>query len=496
MIALPALSALLAATLSLELVAVDAHAPLGANNHARLLHKRQDAAASTGTSLAVAGTTSSASAAATSSAAAATSAATAATSAAAAGAASSSAVTIAAGTGAAAGTSAAGAPVGTGAYDVPPLESIVANMPSGPIPSLTTTYTAGASPTYLKGAPVLPTPFVFSQSEWPELDKVPPTDTDQVKEWMKELEGHDIPDITPTQDGSCAGDPAAAAQAEERAWWTCGGHTSGNDIVACPDKLTWGVSFDDGPSQYSEKLLKYLDDKDLSATFFVVGSRVISYPNILIDEYMSGHEISVHTWSHRPLTSLTNEQIVAELGWTRYAIQRVLGVTPTTMRAPYGDLDNRVRAISNAMGMRPILWTIGNGVTFDTNDWHVPAGSVTAQEQFSIFQSLLGNASVIDTGFIVLEHDLFEITVDLAVGYTLDAALSHNPAFKLEAIGKCMGFPATDLYVETNTNTSSNSSGSHSSSAAADGDKNSAAPRFVSSALAGVAAAVVLVGLL
>lgn len=34
------------------------------------------------------------------------------------------------------------------------------------------------------------------------------------------------------------------------------------------------------------------------ATFFVVGSRVIEYPDVLREEYMSGHEISVHTWSH------------------------------------------------------------------------------------------------------------------------------------------------------------------------------------------------------
>ncbi len=31
--------------------------------------------------------------------------------------------------------------------------------------------------------------------------------------------------------------------------------------------------------------------------------------------------------------------------------------------------------------------------------------------------------------FIVLQHDLFEVTVDLAVGYTLNAALTHNPPF-------------------------------------------------------------------
>ena len=40
---------------------------------------------------------------------------------------------------------------------------------------------------------------------------------------------------------------------------------------------------------------------------------------------------------------MTNEQIVAELGWTRKAIQTVLGVTPKTMRAPYGDIGMRTR---------------------------------------------------------------------------------------------------------------------------------------------------------
>jgi hypothetical protein len=45
-------------------------------------------------------------------------------------------------------------------------------------------------------------------------------------------------------------------------------------------------------------LLGYLAEKQVSATFFTVGSRVIEYPGILINEYMAGHEISVHTWSH------------------------------------------------------------------------------------------------------------------------------------------------------------------------------------------------------
>ncbi|TBU34149.1 hypothetical protein BD311DRAFT_747240 [Dichomitus squalens] len=424
MLPVSALSALLAASLSFDLV--NAH---GHDDHAQL-HKRLAAAAAAPSSPA-AGT----------------------------------------------GTTAAAGAAGTGSYTVPPLASITSGMPAGPTPTLATTFTPGAVPS-LSGAPPLPSAFVFNAADWPALDVIPPTDSAEVQEWMKELDGVDIPNITPTVDGSCANDAQAAAQAQQRGWWTCGGYTSGNDIVACPDKLTWGVSFDDGPAPYSKlKLLNYLGDHKLSATFFVVGSRVVSFPQILIAEYMAGHEISVHTWSHHPLTAMTNEQIVAELGWTRKAIQAVLGVTPTTMRAPFGDIDNRVRAISNAMGLRPIIWTTGPGGPFDTNDWRVAGGLHTGVEQLGIFESLLGNATLIDTGFIVLEHDLFEITVDLAVGYTLDAAQSHNPAFKLESIGRCMNFAPNDLYKETATtdivNSNSSSSSNSSSTSTSSGSKSS-----------------------
>lgn len=70
-------------------------------------------------------------------------------------------------------------------------------------------------------------------------------------------------------------------------------------------------------------------------------------------------------------TSLTNEEIVAELGWTKQIIKDVTGVTPNTMRPPYGDIDDRVRYISLQMGLTPIIWTAADGGTFDTQDWQV-----------------------------------------------------------------------------------------------------------------------------
>ncbi|KAM6497063.1 hypothetical protein JOM56_007536 [Amanita muscaria] len=335
---------------------------------------------------------------------------------------------------------------------IPQLAQITSGMPSQATDTVTATWPAGTTGP-VPGAPPLPTPFVFQMSDWPTQDHVPDTNSPEVQEWLNELSGFDIPSFNPTADGSCVGDPVAASQAASRGWWTCGGYTRVTDITACPDKMTWGVSFDDGPSPYSKTLLNFMNAKNLKATFFVVGSRVIERPQVLIEEYMTGNEISVHTWSHRPLTSLTNEQVVAELGWTRKAIRHVLGVTPTTMRPPFGDIDDRVRAISMAMGLTPIIWTrTPSGGVFDTNDWRVGAGYVTGLQSYANFQTILANATQLDTGFIVLQHDLFDITVDLAVGYTLNSALTHTPSFNLLPIGKCMKIPTTDMYMESTTN--------------------------------------------
>jgi peptidoglycan/xylan/chitin deacetylase (PgdA/CDA1 family) len=103
--------------------------------------------------------------------------------------------------------------------------------------------------------------------------------------------------------------------------------------------MDWGLTYDDGPSFYTSNLLSYLDQAKLKSTFFVVGSRVISFPAVLQSEYMAGHQIGVHTWSHPSLTTLSNEEIIAELGWSKKVIKDVLGVTPNTMRPPYGDIE-------------------------------------------------------------------------------------------------------------------------------------------------------------
>jgi hypothetical protein len=85
-------------------------------------------------------------------------------------------------------------------------------------------------------------------------------------------------------------------------------------------------------------------------------------------------------------------------------------------------------------------------------DWMVAGNMTTGKQSVAVFENILANASAIDTGsvnlrmlgclvanlfsfrFIVLQHDLYEITVDLAIGYTLNAALNHNPAFTVSSL--------------------------------------------------------------
>ncbi|EJT97991.1 glycoside hydrolase/deacetylase [Dacryopinax primogenitus] len=330
-----------------------------------------------------------------------------------------------------------------------PLSNIIASPSTDPTYAVFTSFAPGATPP-ISGAPPLPSGNIIP-ADWPALDVVPPTDSPQVQQWLTELNGISVPNLTATLPGGCETNPTLVGD-PSRCWWTCGECTRETDITTCPDKMTWGLSYDDGPTWNTPALLNYLQSVNLRSTFFVVGSRAISRPQILQDEYMLGHQVCVHTWSHPYLTTLTTEEIVAELGWTREAMRQIIGVSPNCMRPPYGDIDDRVRAISMAMGMTPIIWTTYKGVDFDTNDWHIPAGTVSANDVLGTFQQILTqDAPNLNSGFIVLEHDLYQQTVDLAVGYVLPNALASG-LFQIMPIIECLHKPLADSYVETNNN--------------------------------------------
>jgi hypothetical protein len=93
-------------------------------------------------------------------------------------------------------------------------------------------------------------------------------------------------------------------------------------------------------------------------------------------------------------------------------------------------------------------------LTFRT-DFNINGGLTSVQQVLQNWQYILGNVTTISTGFIVLEHDLFPQSVDVATGYILPDALAHNPPFSIKPVITCLNKPNSDAYIETNNNVTS-----------------------------------------
>lgn len=151
------------------------------------------------------------------------------------------------------------------------------------------------------------------------------------------------------------------------------------------------LTYDDGPSQYTSEILDILEQYGGTATFFVVGNRVPSWPGMLKRAFDMGCEIGNHTYDHKILTKTDVATIQSQINGTNAAVQSITGVSPAVMRPPGGGYNGTVSA---AVGMPIILWSI------DTLDWKTR-------------NPLLTQASVLNhvqNGDIILMHDLYSQT--------------------------------------------------------------------------------------
>lgn len=177
-------------------------------------------------------------------------------------------------------------------------------------------------------------------------------------------------------------------------------------IKTCPVSTNWAVTYDDGPGVLTDNVLKDLASVNIKGTFFVVGSQVLQYPNTLLAAYNAGHQIAIHTWSHANLTNITDDEIISEIVWTAKIIKDVIGVTPTMIRPPYGEVNDRVQKIITNLGLKTILWNR------DPTDWcfsKLPpvapcALTDTPSKIVDYFKTWISEPLV---GSISLEHDLF-----------------------------------------------------------------------------------------
>lgn len=131
------------------------------------------------------------------------------------------------------------------------------------------------------------------------------------------------------------------------------------------------ITIDDGPSlNFLNKVFPVLKKYNARATFFVVGRYLESNPSLVNFILKNGHEIGNHTYSHRCLNFLSEEEIKKELEKTDSLIRK-RGGKPIFFRPPYGKLTEEAKEIIKKLGYRISLWTI------DPKDWQNPSPEFT-----------------------------------------------------------------------------------------------------------------------
>ena len=158
------------------------------------------------------------------------------------------------------------------------------------------------------------------------------------------------------------------------------------------------ITFDDGPGKYTAELLDALKKYNAKATFFLVGTCVERYPELVKREVEEGHQVANHSWDHTKLTTLSPDGIFSQLSKTENAIDKACGKDLGTLmvRPPYGSSNS---AVQNSANAPLIFWSV------DTLDWKY-------RNAETVKNNIVNNAK---DGAIILLHDIHSTSVQGAI---------------------------------------------------------------------------------
>lgn len=183
------------------------------------------------------------------------------------------------------------------------------------------------------------------------------------------------------------------------------------------------------------------------------------------------------------MTSLANDNVVAELYWTLKAIKEVTGVTTKCWRPPYGDVDDRVRAIAWQMGLTTVLWDE------DTDDWNMPGdggGNLSPSEVDNSFKNWIAarnNGTDNTSGHIVLQHELNNATVSMAEKWLPEVQKAFNVVPWNQCFNVSLPYWETNfVYPISNGSIPAAQSSAISSTAAVSGSPQTSEPSGVTAA--------------
>ena len=161
--------------------------------------------------------------------------------------------------------------------------------------------------------------------------------------------------------------------------------------VIDPNQKVVALTFDDGPSKYTEKIIEYLNKEGANATFFILGNKVEIYQDVLKKSISYGNELGNHSYNHKWLTKLETEEFLLQISKTQSIISEKLNYKPTIFRPTYGSINNKIR---DNIDLEIILWNV------DTMDW-----------KYKSVDKIVSRATKnIKDGDIILMHDTYERT--------------------------------------------------------------------------------------
>lgn len=126
------------------------------------------------------------------------------------------------------------------------------------------------------------------------------------------------------------------------------------------DDKTVSLTFDDGPNPDATPLiLDGLAEKNVKATFFILGRHAERWPEIVLRIVQDGHQIGNHGYFHRKLHFKRPFYVRQDIKLGKRAIERAGGPSPSWFRAPHGFRNPWVTTIAQSMGERVAGWSLG-----------------------------------------------------------------------------------------------------------------------------------------
>lgn len=117
------------------------------------------------------------------------------------------------------------------------------------------------------------------------------------------------------------------------------------------------LTFDDGPDEHwTPRILDLLAQRNVLATFFVVGRFALEQPELVRRIAAQGHEVGNHSWSHRHPWTLSPEAARLEVRDGAAAIADLIGQEPIFFRPPHGRLRRSMLEEMERGGQALVLW--------------------------------------------------------------------------------------------------------------------------------------------